>query len=85
MAQTGVPFGEVGLVRDFLGIEAKVDQPARVHPKRPIEGFACMRSEVSGRRVWGWVQDRFGSADALGQSCGSSVSGIRPPGSAWWR
>jgi single-strand selective monofunctional uracil DNA glycosylase len=65
MAQTGVPFGEVGLVRDFLGIEAKVDQPARVHPKRPIEGFACTRSEVSGRRVWGWVQDRFGSADAF--------------------
>jgi len=65
MAQTGVPFGEVALVREFLGIEARVDQPGRVHPKRPIEGFACTRSEVSGRRVWGWVQDRFGSADAF--------------------
>ncbi len=65
MAQTGVPFGEVQLVREFLGIVEKVDQPARVHPKRPIEGFACMRSEVSGRRVWGWVKDRFGSPDAF--------------------
>jgi hypothetical protein len=65
MAQTGVPFGEVELVRTFLGIEARVDQPPRVHPQRPIEGFACTRSEVSGRRVWGWVQDRFGSADAF--------------------
>jgi single-strand selective monofunctional uracil DNA glycosylase len=65
MAQTGVPFGEVELVREFLGIVENVDQPARVHPKRPIEGFACTRSEVSGRRVWGWVQDRFGSPDAF--------------------
>jgi single-strand selective monofunctional uracil DNA glycosylase len=65
MAQTGVPFGEVQLVREFLGIVENVDQPARVHPKRPIEGFACTRSEVSGRRVWGWVQDRFGSPDAF--------------------
>lgn len=61
MAQTGVPFGEVGLVRDFLGIEARVDQPRRVHPRRPIEGFECARSEVSGRRFWGWARERFGS------------------------
>ena len=56
MAQTGVPFGEVHLVREFLGIVEKVDQPARVHPKRPIEGFACTRSEVSGRRLTGCLQ-----------------------------
>lgn len=63
MAQTGVPFGEVALVRDFLGIDAAVDQPASVHPKRPIQGFACPRSEVSGRRLWGWARERFGSAE----------------------
>ena len=62
MAQTGVPFGEVGLVREFLGIRGEVDQPAVLHPRRPIEGFACGRSEVSGRRFWGWARDRFGSA-----------------------
>lgn len=59
MAQTGVPFGEVGLVRDFLGIDARVDQPAHVHPKRPVEGFACTRSEVSGLRFWGWARARY--------------------------
>ena len=65
MAQTGVPFGEVSLVRDFLGIESPVEQPAIEHPKRPIEGFACRRSEVSGRRLWGWARDRFGTAAAF--------------------
>jgi single-strand selective monofunctional uracil DNA glycosylase len=65
MAQTGVPFGEVGLVREFLAIDEPVGRPAVEHPKRPIEGFACTRSEVSGRRVWGWVQDRFGSAESF--------------------
>lgn len=59
MAQTGVPFGEVDLVRDFLGIDERVEQPARVHPQRPVEGFACRRSEVSGRRLWGWARDRY--------------------------
>lgn len=63
MVQTGVPFGEVAAVRDWMGVEAPVERPAREHPKRPIEGFACGRSEVSGRRLWGWAASRFGSAD----------------------
>ncbi|MFO0683157.1 MAG: hypothetical protein U0234_13960 [Sandaracinus sp.] len=63
MAQTGVPFGEVSLVKGFLGIEAEVGKPAREHPKRPIEGFACTRSEVSGQRFWGFVRDRFGTPE----------------------
>lgn len=63
MAQTGVPFGEVAAVRDWLGIEAEVKSPQRVHPKRPVEGFACQRSEVSGRRLWGLFAERFGSAE----------------------
>ena len=53
MAQTGVPFGEVSMVRDWLKIEAPVDKPRNEHPKRPITGFACTRSEVSGARLWG--------------------------------
>ncbi|MDZ4754904.1 MAG: single-stranded DNA-binding protein [Phycisphaerae bacterium] len=59
MVQTGVPFGEVALVRDFLGIQAAIQPPQRVHPKRPVLGFECTRSEVSGRRVWGWARTRF--------------------------
>jgi len=61
MAQTGVPFGEVAAVRDWLGITAAVDKPEREHPKRPIEGFACTRSEVSGRRLWGLFRQHFGT------------------------
>ncbi|MCA9648862.1 MAG: single-stranded DNA-binding protein [Myxococcales bacterium] len=62
MAQTGVPFGEVAHVRDFVGIEAKVGRPRQEHPKRPVEGFGCTRSEVSGARLWGWAQSRYGTA-----------------------
>lgn len=59
MAQTGVPFGDVSMVRDWLGIEAAVGQPAREHPKRPVTGFQCSRGEVSGKRLWGWARDAF--------------------------
>lgn len=62
MAQTGVPFGQIDIVRDWLGIEESVDQPKSLHPKRPIEGFACRRSEVSGKRLWGLFRDRFESS-----------------------
>jgi len=65
MAQTGVPFGEVGAVRDWMGIEAPVGRPAAVHPKRPVEGFACRRAEVSGRRLWGWARRIFGTPEAF--------------------
>jgi single-strand selective monofunctional uracil DNA glycosylase len=65
MAQTGVPFGEVALVRDWVGVEAPVGKPAREHPKRPVEGFGCARSEVSGRRLWGWARERFGTPEAF--------------------
>jgi single-strand selective monofunctional uracil DNA glycosylase len=59
MAQTGVPFGEVNAVRDWLKINAPIGRPLREHPKRPVEGFACTRSEVSGQRLWGLFAQRF--------------------------
>jgi single-strand selective monofunctional uracil DNA glycosylase len=62
MAQTGIPFGEVAAVRDWLGISAEVGKPGREHPKRPVEGFACARSEVSGARLWGAFAQRHGDA-----------------------
>ncbi len=61
MAQTGVPFGDVAMVRDWLGICGPVGKPECQHPKRPIAGFACARCEVSGQRVWGWARQRYGS------------------------
>jgi single-strand selective monofunctional uracil DNA glycosylase len=65
MVQCGIPFGEIAAARDWLGIDAPVGKPARENPKRPVEGFACPRSEVSGRRLWGLFQERFGSAEAF--------------------
>ncbi len=65
MAQTGVPFGEVGFVRDWLGIRAPVGKPPGEHPARPVLGFDCARSEVSGKRVWGWIRGRFGAPESF--------------------
>lgn len=65
MAQTGVPFGEIAAVRDWIGIHAEVGKPKQEHPKRPIEGFDCGRSEVSGRRLWGLFAERFGKPQAF--------------------
>lgn len=62
MVQTGVPFGEINAVREWLGIQAEVGVPDRVHPRRPVQGFACTRCEVSGQRLWGLFADQFGSA-----------------------
>ena len=63
MAQTGVPFGTIPLVRDWMGIEGTVGKPVDEHPKRRVEGFRCTREEVSGSRFWGWARARFGTAE----------------------
>ena len=65
MGQVGVPFGEVGMVRDWLGIQAKVAKPKVEHPKRPVLGFECTRSEVSGKRFWRWAKEKFGNPDSF--------------------
>jgi single-strand selective monofunctional uracil DNA glycosylase len=65
MAQTGVPFGEIAAVKAFLGINVAIGKPPQEHPKRPVEGFACTRSEVSGRRLWALFSDLYGSAEAF--------------------
>ena len=62
MAQTGVPFGEIESVRTWMGIDEQVGRPRIEHPRRPVTGFATTRSEVSGRRLWGLMRERFGAA-----------------------
>lgn len=69
MMQTGVPFGEVAAVRGWMGIHAPVRVPPQQHPKRPINGFDCPRSEVSGRRLWGWALLRYGAAQNFFADC----------------
>ena len=65
MSQTGVPFGEVAAVRGFLRIDGRVRAPRSIHPKRPVEGLDCARSEVSGRRFWGLMAEEFGTREAF--------------------
>ncbi|KAF7600735.1 MAG: single-stranded DNA-binding protein [Candidatus Dactylopiibacterium carminicum] len=65
MVQIGVPFGEIAAARDWMGLSAPVAKPAAETPARPIEGWACPRSEVSGRRLWRLFAERFGTADAF--------------------
>lgn len=64
MAQTGVPFGAIPAVRDWMRLDGSgLRRPADEHPKRPIDGFGCTREEVSGSRLWGWARDRFGTPE----------------------
>lgn len=63
MAQTGVPFGEIPAVREWMGLYAEIGKPDPEHPKRPIEGYDCQKSEVSGRRLWGYFAEKFGAAE----------------------
>lgn len=63
MAQTGVPFGTVHMVRDWMGLQGRVGAPVREHPNRPVLGFDVEREEVSGTRFWGWARDRFGTPE----------------------
>jgi single-strand selective monofunctional uracil DNA glycosylase len=63
MAQTGVPFGEVPAVRDWMGLRPEIGKPADEHPKRKILGMDCPKSEVSGRRLWGLFSQKFPKAE----------------------
>lgn len=66
MAQTGVPFGDVLMVREWFGIESSLgkDLPEQ-HRKYPILGMACHRNEGSGSRLWRWAESRLGTPDAF--------------------
>jgi single-strand selective monofunctional uracil DNA glycosylase len=63
MAQTGVPFGEVAAVRDWLKLDAPIGKPPIEHPKRAVTGLACTRAEVSGQRLWGAIAAHFGTPE----------------------
>ena len=59
------PFGMAAAVRDWLRIDAPIGKPAKEHPKRPVLGLDCPRSEVSGRRFWGFFAEKFGQPEAF--------------------
>lgn len=65
MVQTGVPFGAVSVVREWLRLDEKITSPDVAHPKRPVEGLLTTREEVSGARLWGLFRARFTTTDAF--------------------
>ncbi|MDX9753572.1 MAG: single-stranded DNA-binding protein [bacterium] len=69
MAQTGIPFGDCTMVREWLQIAKPVGHPQREHPKRPILGLDCPRREVSGTRLWGWAKERWGTPERFFTPC----------------
>ncbi len=69
MAQSGVPFGAVSIVRQWLRIDVSIDQPEHTHPARPVLGLDCPREEVSGKRLWGWAAQRFRTPEAFFAKC----------------
>ncbi|XP_077385132.1 single-strand selective monofunctional uracil DNA glycosylase-like [Festucalex cinctus] len=69
MAQTGVPFGEVKSVVDWLKITGSVGRPDDEHPKRRINGLACTQSEVSGARFWGFFRKLCSEPAAFFRHC----------------
>uniref|UniRef100_A0A8C7YP87 Single-strand-selective monofunctional uracil-DNA glycosylase 1 n=1 Tax=Oryzias sinensis TaxID=183150 RepID=A0A8C7YP87_9TELE len=69
MAQTGVPFGEVRSVVDWLKITGEVGRPDNEHPRRPIVGLRCTQREVSGARFWGLFKKLCVEPDRFFKHC----------------
>lgn len=65
MVQTGIPFGEVTTVKNWMKLDGTVKIPTPAYAPRPIEGLACQRSEVSGRRLWGYFAEKYGTPEAF--------------------
>lgn len=59
MLQTGIPFGAVDKVRQFLNINDGVKKPYIEHPFRPITGFETKRNEISGTRLWSLFEEVY--------------------------
>lgn len=69
MAQTAVPFGDVVAARDWMGLSGEVEQPEVLCDKKPVEGYALERREGSGKRLWGWIEQRWGTPQNFFDEC----------------
>ncbi|KAF5297131.1 hypothetical protein FQA39_LY02711 [Lamprigera yunnana] len=63
MCQTGIPFGEVNVVKDWFQINDEVSKPEKECPERVVSGLSCKRSEVSGQRIWGLFRNICGTPE----------------------
>lgn len=69
LSSSQVPFGEVSVVRDWLGLGGPVRSPPQEHPKRPVLGLECPQSEVSGARFWGFFRNLCGQPEVFFRHC----------------
>ena len=66
MGQMGIPFAATSVVRDLIGITGiSVAKPEVIHPRRPVNGLEHTKEEVSGTRLWGLLQHRYGTIDKI--------------------
>lgn len=66
MGQMGIPFAATTVVRDLIGIKGiRVFEPRRIHPRRPVEGLNWPKEEVSGTRLWGALEEKYGLIDNI--------------------
>ena len=90
ISTSGVPFGEVSVVNNWLKINGVVGKPKVEHPKRQIEGLNCKRREVSGERFWNFIKSVSGTPDNFFKNClvynhcplifmGKSGKNVTPP------
>ena len=63
MVQTGIPFGEINTVKNYLKISGEIKSPATENPVLLVKGYAATRSEVSGKRLWGMISETFPRAE----------------------
>lgn len=64
MCQTGVPFGDINHVKDWLGIDGVLlSKPENECPNRPILGLSCTRQEISGQKFWGLFEKICGTPE----------------------
>lgn len=78
MLQTGVPFGDIVSVTEYLKIDNRVGSPAVEHPGRPVMGMYIKRREISGSRLWGLMASRY--PDATGFARENCVMNYCPLG-----
>lgn len=63
MCQTGIPFGDVSTVKEWMELEMDISKPLDECPKKPVDGLKCTTVEQSGKRFWGFFKKKCGAAD----------------------
>ncbi|XP_055676664.1 single-strand selective monofunctional uracil DNA glycosylase [Lutzomyia longipalpis] len=69
MCQTGVPFGYIPAIRDWMRLEGNVEKPPGELSVRPVEGLNCTRAEQSGQRFWGLFESLCGPPENFFENC----------------